>query len=113
MKKNLNLLFFIIALIATFAVAHPSPHQSDSKEIHVTSPGPGPWAIKSSQNVSWWSLHISNDGKILYTLFEKFKNFITTNKKTLSLNKIEIVKVEIICKDTGEVVWTGEVSNRM
>jgi hypothetical protein len=68
MNKNLNILFFIIALIATFAVAIPSPHSSDSKEIHVTSPGPGPWAIKSVQNVSWWSLHIPDDGKLSYTV---------------------------------------------
>jgi hypothetical protein len=62
------LFFIIVALIATFAVAHPSPipEEGGSKEIHVTSPGPGPWAVKSTQNVSWWSLHIEHDGKFLH-----------------------------------------------
>uniref|UniRef100_A0A1D1YEV7 Polyprotein n=1 Tax=Anthurium amnicola TaxID=1678845 RepID=A0A1D1YEV7_9ARAE len=80
MKSFFTLL--LIALIATFAIAHPSPHgERSSKEIHVSSPGPGPWAVKSSQAVNWWSLNIDHDAS---------------------------VTVEICDKDTGDVVFKGK-----
>src|SRR6266542_145895 len=95
MKKILALLFITIALIATFAVAHPAPvpdeyspkpkedkykpkkEEYDSyggkKEIHVTSPGEGPWAIGSQQAVTWWSLSIKSECNI-FMLFIKSLN---------------------------------------
>ena len=71
MKNSFALLLITIALIATFAIAHPAPNphgESSGQEIHVTSPGPGPWAVKSSQAVNWWSLNIEADGKLLDSL---------------------------------------------
>jgi hypothetical protein len=68
--KFFSILLITITLIATFAVAFPAPHEDSSKqEIHVTSPGPGPWAVKSSQAVNWWSLHIPQDCKFFDFLY--------------------------------------------
>ncbi|CAG8704364.1 16840_t:CDS:1, partial [Racocetra fulgida] len=47
MKSVLKVLFISLAVISSvFAF----PAERDSKqEIHVTSPGPGPWAVGSTQ----------------------------------------------------------------
>ncbi|CAI2163002.1 14536_t:CDS:2 [Funneliformis geosporum] len=87
MKNFLALLFITIALIASFTVAHDDYKEDYEKpkhqEIHVTSPGSGPWAIGSTQSVSWWSLSISTESLVI---------------------------IEIICKGSGKVVYSGEGS---
>lgn len=104
-------LLLITILIATFVVASPTPSESGSKEIHVTSPGHGPWAVKSTQNISWWSLHIPSDGKffelliylkIIYLIYD------ITNEKIL--NKIAVVVIKVIDKNTDKVVFEDKVS---
>ncbi|GBC03697.1 hypothetical protein RclHR1_05270006 [Rhizophagus clarus] len=75
--KFFTVLLIAITLIATFAVAIPTPNDDGGKqEIHVSSPGPGPWAVKSSQAVNWWSLHIPSDSVVGVKIIDKDDNFI-------------------------------------
>lgn len=67
MRQNYIIkLLFVLTLLTVATWAVPAPHNTggggedkDKKppcdEIHVTSPGPGPWAIGSLQAVTWWS----------------------------------------------------------
>ncbi|CAJ0648488.1 10130_t:CDS:2 [Entrophospora sp. SA101] len=41
----------VVILFTTLAISEPIP-----PFIHVPAPGPGPWAVKSIQNISWWCI---------------------------------------------------------
>nr|CAG8531279.1 6369_t:CDS:2 [Entrophospora candida] len=45
----------VVILFATLAISEPIPKE-ESPFIHVPAPGPGPWAVKSIQNISWWCI---------------------------------------------------------
>uniref|UniRef100_A0A1D1YJP5 Ubiquitin carboxyl-terminal hydrolase 37 n=1 Tax=Anthurium amnicola TaxID=1678845 RepID=A0A1D1YJP5_9ARAE len=49
--KFLTILTILFVLLATIASSTPLEKRGD---IHVTSPGPGPWKRGSVQVVSWW-----------------------------------------------------------
>ncbi|CAG8799205.1 5309_t:CDS:2 [Gigaspora margarita] len=63
MKSLLKTLFITLAIISC-VLAFPF-EERNSKEIHVSAPGPGPWAVGSKQAISWWSNNIPSDAKVV------------------------------------------------
>ncbi|RIB08361.1 hypothetical protein C2G38_2111290 [Gigaspora rosea] len=63
MKSLLKTLFISLAIISS-VLAFPF-EQRNSKEIHVSAPGAGPWAVGSKQAISWWSNNIPSDSKVV------------------------------------------------
>ncbi|CAB4421811.1 hypothetical protein RhiirA5_346503 [Rhizophagus irregularis] len=80
--KFFSLLLITIALIATFVVASPTPNEGGSKEIHVSSPGSGPWAVKSTQAINWWSLNIPSDSIVIVKVIDKSTDKVVFEDKS-------------------------------
>ncbi|RIA99614.1 hypothetical protein C1645_811174 [Glomus cerebriforme] len=54
-NKFLSLLS-ILVIFATLAIPFPLDKRLSTTVIAVTAPGPGPWAIGSKQNASWFCM---------------------------------------------------------
>jgi len=55
--KRVAIFLAALTVLASIVLALPTPHDSSygsSAVIHVSSPGPGPYATGSQQAVSWW-----------------------------------------------------------
>ncbi|CAG8498269.1 9125_t:CDS:2 [Paraglomus occultum] len=84
--KVSRLLAILVVMFAALAVCSPIVNLSERQNtpvLHVPSPGPGPWAIESIQNVSWWCNECGQNDRVV---IEIIKNGTTVVRRTTGHN---------------------------
>ncbi|CAB4482447.1 unnamed protein product [Rhizophagus irregularis] len=69
-NKIFTIFTILFVLLATFVTSIPIEKRA-KKVIHVTSPGKGPWALKSDQVVSWWCNECKSDEDVIVRIIQK------------------------------------------
>ncbi|RHZ45292.1 hypothetical protein Glove_682g30 [Diversispora epigaea] len=83
--RSLAIFLIVFSLFTSLVFTHPAIVVDEvkraTKEIHISSPGPGPWRINSLQAISWWSSNIATDAICIATIKSEAGVVLFTQEK--------------------------------